>query len=162
MNLILQIIKDKVYDPCAYQITNYINESESKEYEACHFKLNAFHIICRNAKITPKKMGQFVTFWKRNATNQIEPFHASDNFDFYVVNVQADNQIGQFVFPKSILIKHGILSTDLKEGKRAFRVYPPWDLAKSKQAVKTQEWQLNYFYQMNHIQSFETVKLLYK
>jgi hypothetical protein len=38
-----------------------------------------------------------------------------------------------------------IISTHLKEGKRGMRVYPPWDLPSSKQAKKTQQWQLPYF-----------------
>ncbi|TRW95625.1 MepB family protein [Flavobacterium gawalongense] len=38
-----------------------------------------------------------------------------------------------------------MLTTDLKEGKRAIRVYPPWDTTTNKQAQKTQKWQLDYF-----------------
>ncbi|MFQ6421766.1 MULTISPECIES: MepB family protein [unclassified Bacillus (in: firmicutes)] len=30
-------------------------------------------------------------------------------------------------------------------GKRAIRVYPPWDKTTSRQAQKTQAWQLEYF-----------------
>jgi hypothetical protein len=43
------------------------------------------------------------------------------------------------------LQEKGILSDDNKEGKRGFRVYPPWDIAINKQAKQTQEWQLKYF-----------------
>ena len=49
-----------------------------------------------------------------------------------------------FVFPKSVLIAKEIVS-DKKEGKRAIRIYSPWDITMSKQAQKTQKWQLDYF-----------------
>ena len=54
-----------IYDKCNLAISNFHKELESKEYQACRFNLNNKHIICRTAKITPKKVGQFVTFWKR-------------------------------------------------------------------------------------------------
>lgn len=69
--------------------------------------------------------------------------------------------MGQFVFPKSVLIKKGIISTNQREGKRAFRVYPSWDIQKSKQAERTQKWQLEYFYPVNDSIDFDRVKELY-
>ncbi len=66
------------------------------------------------------------------------------------MNVRNENEFGQFVFPKYVLIKKGIISTENKEGKRAFRVYPKWDVTKNKQAERTQKWQLNYFYEINN------------
>ncbi len=99
----------------------------------------------RQAKITPTKIGQFVTLWKRNSIkNVIEPFEVSDDIDLFVINVKTENRFGQFVFPKSILIEKGIITVK-KEGKRAIRVYPKWDLTENKQAIKTQKWQLDYF-----------------
>ncbi len=47
-------------------------------------------------------------------------------------------------FSQTILVEKGIVS-DKKEGKRAIRVYPKWDVAEIKQAIKTQKWQLDYF-----------------
>lgn len=119
-------------------------------------------IVSRRARITPKKVGQFVTFWKRNDNGIIEPFKDSDLIDFFVVNVQSENNIGQFVFPKSVLIHQNIISTDKKEGKRAFRVYPDWDTPKNKQAERTQKWQLNYFYRIDESIDFNKVKELYR
>jgi hypothetical protein len=40
-------------------------ERESLEYAACSFKLNSMSVKFRVAKITPTKIGQFVTLWKR-------------------------------------------------------------------------------------------------
>lgn len=69
-----------------------------------------------------------------------------------IINTETKSHFGQFVFPKDILITQGIFSTEIKEGKRAFRVYPSWEKTTSKQAQKTQEWQLDYFVEIiaNH------------
>lgn len=155
-------IKTDIYDTSGLEISNFKTEIESKEYDACRFNLNGLHIISRTAKITPKKGGQFVTCWKRKENGPIEPLSETDLVDFYVVNVRTQHEFGQFVFPRSALIKKGILSTDKKEGKRAFRVYPDWDTPTSKQAVRTQKWQLNYFYKINDSTDFKRVEGLYK
>jgi hypothetical protein len=157
----LTLVKTEVYDPCALEISGFKLEPESKEYDACRFNLNGLNIICRNAKITPKKAGQFVTFWKRSENGPIEPFNETDQIDFYAVNVRTENKRGQFVFPKAVLIKKGIISTAKKEEKRAFRVYPNGDAVKSKQAERTQKWQLNYFYEINSATNFNKVVELY-
>ncbi len=158
----LNQIKTKVYDKCSFEISDFKFEPESKEYDASRFELSGRNILSRNAKITPKKVGQFVTFWKRNRYGIIEPFSESDRIDFYVVNVRIENEFGQFVFPKSVLIKKGIISTQKKEGKRAFRVYPKWDVVKNKQAEQTQKWQLNYFYEINNSIDLKKVSELYE
>jgi len=162
MNNNLKQIKKQIYDQCALEISAFQLELESKEYDACQFDLNGLNIVSRTAKITPKKVGQFVTFWKRNGNGPIAPFDETDPIDFFVVNVNAENEFGQFVFPKSVLIKKGILSTEKKEGKRAFRVYPNWDIAKNKQAEQTQKWQLDYFYEINDSTDLNKVTELYK
>lgn len=161
MDTTLNQINTEVYSKCSLEISNFKLALESKEYYACQFELNGKTILSRNAKITPKKIGQFVTFWKRNNNGIIEPFNEIDSFDFYVVHARNEDRLGQFVFPKSILIKKGILSTKLNEGKRAFRVYPLWDVAKNKQAIQSQTWQLKYFYEVNASTHFKKVSELY-
>ncbi|QDH80734.1 MepB family protein [Echinicola soli] len=158
----LNQINTEIYKKCGLNISGIHLEKESKEYNACRFELNGQKIISRNAKITPKKVGQFVTFWKRNENGPIEPLEENDQIDFYVVNVRTESEFGQFVFPKSVLIKKGIISTENKEGKRAFRVYPNWDIVKSKQAERTQKWQLDYFYKIDDLTDIEKVTKLYK
>lgn len=144
----LSQIKKEVYNKCALEITNFVPEREGLEYDACRFNLNGRRIMSRSSKTTPKKEGQFVTFWKREDNGPIAPFSENDPIDFYVVNVRRENEFGQFVFPKSSLVEKGLLSTVRKEGKRAFRVYPNWETPKSKQATQTQKWQLEYFYEL--------------
>lgn len=158
----LKQIKAEVYEKSGLKMSDFKTETESKEYDACRFELNGRKIISRNSKITPKKVGQFVTFWKRNGNGPIEPFEENDQIDFYAVNVRTENEFGQFVFPKSVLIKKGIISTEKKDGKRAFRVYPSWENVNNKQAERTQKWQLDFFYEINNSTDLRRVEELYK
>ena len=158
----LSQIKKEVYEKAKFDIIDFNVELESKEYNACRFKINGQNIICRSSKITPKKIGQFVTFWKRNKNGIIEPLSENDSFNFYVINVRKENRLGQFVLPKPTLIAKGIISTPKKDGKRGFRVYPSWDKPINKQAVKTQKWQLNYFYEIGQMTDLSKVNELYK
>ena len=111
--------------------------------------VNEARIIFREAKITPKKIGHFVSVWRRNELGVTQPYELTDEFDFYIIKCQSGNKIGQFVFPKDELAKREIVTTKESEGKRGFRVYPPWDKAENKQAIKTQAWQLNYFHHID-------------
>ncbi len=145
MNPILIETKELVFDKLGFKLSNVEIEKESSEYCAHRFEINNLKIVFRQAKITPTKIGQFVTLWKRKTEkSQIEPLEFVDDFDFVLINVKEGNYFGQFVFPKSILLQKGIIS-DIKEGKRAFRVYPSWVKTESSQAQKTQKWQLDYF-----------------
>lgn len=137
--------KQLLFDKCGFVLRNPFPEKESVDYIAHQFQLNNLNVVFRSAKITPAKIGQFVTLWKRIGSGSIEPFDFSDAVDLFVVNVETENRLGQFVFPKAVLLKQGILTSELKEGKRAIRVYPPWDVTLNKQAQKTQQWQLEYF-----------------
>ena len=147
----------EIYQKSGLSITDYITKNESKKYDACRFKLNKFYIISRTAYKTPKKDGLFVTFWKRNLASKIEPINQNDKFDFYIVNVVKNKLLAQFIFPKQVLIQEGIVSTNEKEGKRAFRVYPKWDTPQNKQAKKTQSWQLKYFHQISDNTSLDEI-----
>ncbi len=91
-----------------------------------------------------------MTLWKRTAKGPIAPFNENDAFELIIINCETATHFGQFVFPKDILIAQGIFSTKSKEGKRAFRVYPSWGKPSSKQAQKTQKWQLNFFVEIKN------------
>ena len=145
MNPILIETKELVFDKLDFKLSNIEIEKESSEYCAHRFEINNLKIVFRQAKITPTKIGQFVTLWKRKTEkSQIEPLEFIDDFDFVLINANEGNYFGQFVFPKSILLQKGIIS-DIKEGKRAFRVYPSWVKTESSQAKKKKKWQLDYF-----------------
>ena len=141
----LKLVKELVYDKCGFDLTNLKKNLESKEYGACTFELNGKSIQQRFSKITPTKSGQFVTIWKRNDNGITEPFDNSDEFDFIIITARDKEHFGQFIFPKSVLADNGIITHNGKEGKRGIRVYPPWDIATNKQAIKTQSWQTKYF-----------------
>lgn len=134
-----------IYEPCGFRLTDLVVEAESKHYQACDFKLNKIFVKFRKSKITPTKVGQFVTLWKRTKNGPIEPIEAIDPIDLFIISVRDKNKWGQFIFTKTVLIKHGILSQNRQGGKRALRVYPPWVLTTSDQAKRTQAWQVEYF-----------------
>jgi hypothetical protein len=147
----LRASKDLVYDPCKFECSVPLKEAESAEYGAYAFKLNNLSIRFRVAKITPTKIGQFVTLWKRIASGPIQPYDILDPVDFFVVSTGQGDQFGQFIFPKTVLFEQDIVSNLGKGGKRAIRVYPPWDQTASRQAQKTQAWQMEYFLEIpNH------------
>ena len=159
----LLLAKEHLYDKCNFECSLPEKEKESADYGAYSFQLNNKSIVFRAAKITPTKIGQFVTLWKRIGNGPIQPFDFTDAIDLIVISVRKENRVGQFIFPKSMLCEKGIISTTAKEGKRAIRVYPPWDEAINKQAQKTQQWQLDYFLEIPTEQpvNIEHAKMLY-
>lgn len=147
------------YEPSGLIYTKLLQEAESKEYSACTFEMNGRRIKFRTGKVTPLKVGQFVTLWKRIGDGVILPHDMADPIDLFVVSVRNAEYFGQFVFPKAILCEQNIVSKEGKGGKRAIRVYPPWDITESRQARKTQAWQLMYFFEMYPDKSIDIVRI---
>jgi hypothetical protein len=145
----LFFVMELVYKSCGFYFTKPVADSESIDYAACSFNINHLRITYRSAKITPTKAGQFVTLWQRSTAGPIEPFHIKDEIDFFIISTRDNDRFGQFIFPKSVLHQQAIISDEHKEGKRAFRLYPPWGITLNKQAQKTQEWQLAYFVEIS-------------
>jgi hypothetical protein len=129
------------------EVQRIVSHDEASDYKGCYYELGKTRVIQRTAKVTPKKIGQFVTLWKRNSAGETCPMSEEDNFDYVIILCRANELSGRFVFPKRVLLEKGyISSTEIPgSGKRGFRVYPNWDQPKSKQAVKTQLWQSKYF-----------------
>lgn len=136
-------------DTCGFNCSDPIAAAESTHYGAHTFYINKVPIQYRFAHTTPTKTGQFVTLWKRVGKGPIQPFDLSDEVGLFIVSVHHENQYGIFVFPKVVLHQKNILSDRFKDGKRAIRVYAPWDSTTNKQAQKTQQWQLNYFIEIS-------------
>ncbi|WP_205755897.1 MepB family protein [Lacibacter luteus] len=141
----LYLAKESLFDLCNFELSDFVMEDESREYEACSFKLNDLRIRFRASKITPEKTGQFVTIWKRNKQNITAPFNQNDDFDFLIICSQDKNNFGLFIFSKTILADKGIITINNKDGKRGIRVYPNWNTVTNKQAEKTQRWQTKHF-----------------
>ncbi|MDT1996237.1 MepB family protein [Carnobacterium divergens] len=133
------------YRPNQFVVKNLAEEVQNREYAGGVFQLNQLSIRFRVAKITPTKIGQFVAFWEKDPLNKNQAFHEMESPDLLVVTTFLGERIGQFVFPKGVLIEQHILRTDSQKGKMAMRVYPSWDSPTSKQAQVTQKWQLDYF-----------------
>lgn len=150
--------KNLVYMPCKYECSQIIPEPQNAEYGAYVFHLNERSIRFRVAKITPTKVGQFVTLWEKIGNQPIQPYDISDPIDFFVISTRQDKHFGQFVFPKTILGEQGVLSKKGEGGKRAMRVYPPWDNPTSRQAQKTQKWQLEYFLEISSDKPIDIVR----
>lgn len=136
-----------IYEPAGMKLTSAVfSEAESIEYGACRFGINGHNIVFRVAKITPTKIGQFVTIWKRPIVGgEIAPLDISDGVTFVIISVSDEIHRGQFIFDRKILVAKDIMSHDGKGGKRGIRVYPPWTNPVAKAALKTQQWQLQYF-----------------
>lgn len=162
----LEIVKnaqDNIYAKCGLKFENFSPEDESSEYYAHTFTIKDKKGLFRIAKKTPTKSGWFVTIWKRGSDNIIAPYDESDSIDFVVIAVSDGNNLGEFVFPKTILTKKNIFSANGKEGRRAIRVYAPWDKTTSSQAAKTQKWQGQFFVVLTseNSENFSKIKTLY-
>jgi hypothetical protein len=134
-----------LYYPLGFTSLNPILVPCNLEYGSCYFYLNAQCIQFRVGKLTPTKLGHFVTFYKKPIQGPIQPYSKEDPFNFLVISVSKNREMGQFVFSKKALEYQEIIAHDGIEGKRAFRVYPPWEKLESKQARLTQKKQAEYF-----------------
>ncbi len=155
----LQLLNDYLAEVLDVSIENIRQDQESETYFGFNFKLNNHHIKFRKAKITPRKIGQFVSLWRRNSQGKTEAFADDEDYNFYIIMTKSDDNIGFFLFPKIILAEHHILSSLGKDGKRGFRVYPELDFPNNQQAVKTKSWQQTFFINMKSLNPNEKQKL---
>ncbi|MGG2016442.1 MepB family protein [Bacillus sp. S10(2024)] len=149
-----------VYKPNNLIITNLKEEKQNLEYAGGIFQLNNKTIRFRVSKITPNKIGQFVSFWEKNENMQNQAFSYDSSPDLLVITCIDDNKLGQFIFPKEILLKERILKTPSQKGKMAMRIYPIWDNPVNTQARKSQMWQLQYFIDLSETNNLSIDKLL--
>lgn len=139
------IIEKFLFEANGLRILDATKDKECSDYFGYNFQLGDYKVKFRKAKLTPKKIGQFVALWKRNLVGKTIPFDINDDFDFYIVMVSKVPHLGFFIFPKKILAEIGILSADKQGGKRGFTIYPEWDIPVSKQGLSTKQMQIDYF-----------------
>jgi hypothetical protein len=172
----LTSILTRSFTPTGYTLTKAIELDpipESVKYNGLIFSLNEQKIIYRRGKITTNRPGAFLAIWRRpfpacTVSNKPIPFK-SNELDYLFVQVEeelttANGKIlnskpksGFFIFPVSLLMKHGIVISEKAKGKTGFRVFPPWSQDRgdvgtkvfSASAKKTQRWQLPYFIEIN-------------
>lgn len=87
----------------------------------------------------------------KNELGKNIPFNWEDSKDNLVINVIDGAYKGQFIFPKQILLEHGVITSAKYKGKMAMRVYPNWESNLNKNALKTQKWQTPYFLDLSTI-----------
>ena len=87
---------------------SYVLEEWNQQYEAVEIKTRNGHFKSRLAQKTPNKRLLFA-MWKKDENNTNVPFTEDDLENQLIVNIVDDNRRGQFIFPKDILIKKGIL-----------------------------------------------------
>ncbi|HAG42584.1 MAG TPA: mep operon protein MepB [Clostridium sp.] len=152
-------LNNRIYNPNNLVVTNLHEEKQNSEYAGGTFQLNHRTVRFRMSKVTPNKVGQFVSFWEKDENMQNQAFPYESAPDLLVITCITDNKLGQFVFPKEILLKKKILRTCLQKGKMAMRVYPIWDTPISNQAIETQKWQLLYFVNLSNSEELPIDKL---
>lgn len=151
-----------IYTPVGLVLQELTAEEQNAEYEGCTFMLDESTVRFRTAKVTQKKIGQFVAIWEKDEHNKNRPFFYEQSPEFLVVNTFTVEHKGQFVFPKKVLLEKGVLSSKSKKGKMAIRVYPAWDTPASKQAIATQKWQQPFFLDFTEALHLERVEKLYE
>jgi hypothetical protein len=124
--------------------TDIAAEVDNADYGAAVASIGAQRLRLRVGRVTPRKVGLFVAVWRRSSAGPTEPFPA-DDVDHLVILTRERQHTGQFVFPRSALRRHGIVSVAEQGGKRGFRVYPPWSRTDNAQATRTQAWQGAFF-----------------
>lgn len=97
------------------QFSNMNWDKEGNQYHACKFDINNKKILFRSSKITPKKIGQFLTVWHRNIFSITIPFDVSDQLDYLIILSEKDTKKGVFIFPKNTLVSKGIFSSQNKK-----------------------------------------------
>ncbi|MBM7542794.1 MepB family protein [Amphibacillus cookii] len=157
----LNYVNKMIYEPNDLTVKSAQEEKQNAKYGAGIFRLSSRTVRFRVANITPTKAGQFVAFWEKDENNKNQPFTYEEAPDLLVITTfKDDSEFGQFIFPKEILFKQDILRFNSKKGKMAIRVYPSWDKPPSKQAMKTQKWQLPYFVDMSDPSKLPTDKII--
>lgn len=157
----VKLIKEVVAAIGNHEMDDLIQEEQNSEYEGVRFNLLNQTYRSRLAKTTPKKQGYFVVFWEKDDKDKNQPFSYLSSPDRVIVTVMDNEKIGQFIFPKTVLHKQGILSSEISKGKMAIRVYPSWISNLNPSAAKTQKWQVEYFVDLSHKMDLDKLTYLY-
>lgn len=146
----LELIEKLVSNSEKHHMINLQEENQNKEYEGLTFNIAQHTFRSRLAKKTPKKKGYFVVFWEKDKDNKNQPYAFDEMSEKLIVSIIDGQLIGQFVFPKLLLLQKGILKSENDKGKMAMRVYPSWERELNPSARKTQKWQAAYFIDLSN------------
>ncbi|ATZ81095.1 MepB-like protein [Bodo saltans virus] len=128
------------------QIKKFQIQNDNQDYYACEFMIGNKNICFRKGKLTPAKLGHFVSLWKR-VDNNNKSYDTNDKYDVYIFYVEDKEHKGYFSFTKDILLQHKILSDKKNniDGKLGFRLYASWYDAMNNTAKISQKWQIQNF-----------------
>lgn len=158
---VLDYVNKMIYEPNGLTVNSVQEEKHNSKYGAGTFRLSSRTVRFRVSHTTPTKVGQFVAFWEKDENNKNRPYLYEEAPDLLVITTfKNENEFGQFVFPKEVLLTQNIVRSASTKGKMAIRVYPSWDSPGSKQAMQTQQWQLPYFINMSHSTKLTMEKLI--
>lgn len=140
-----QGIKYLTAQGCTVQIVK--NDSFNHAYSGMDLVLDKqLKLTYRQAKITPKKQGFFVTLWHKDSSEAVNiPYSATDLEHGLLIFVPHDKAPGFFVLNQSVCEQLGILKTESKPGKMGFRIYHPESQLEAKQARRIQTLMKPYF-----------------
>src|SRR6478752_10602638 len=114
----LTYVNENFYKPNQFVIKAIREEAQNSDYGAGIFQLNSKSIRFRVAKTTPNKVGQFVSFWEKDAAHKNQAFSYGKATDLLVINTfTSTNRFGQFIFPKEVLLKQKSLKRLLQKVK---------------------------------------------
>ncbi|PIC87134.1 mep operon protein MepB [Sporosarcina sp. P20a] len=157
----LTYISEMMYEPNNLILNSVHEEKQNAKYGAGTFQISSRTVRFRVANITPSKVGQFVAFWEKDENNKNQPYSYEEAPDLFVITTfKSEHEFGQFIFPKEVMFKKKILRSSSTKGKMAIRVYPSWDSPTSKQAMKTQQWQLPHFVDMRTLNTLTEDKIM--
>ncbi|CAM2991820.1 MepB family protein [Prescottella defluvii] len=132
-------------DGLGWRCSPALAEPDNADYGAAVSDVGRTAIRFRVGKLTPTKVGLFVSVWRRAVGGSTEPFPAEDGVGGLVVTAREGERFGAFAFPAGVLASRGIVSVDGVGGKRGFRVYPLWSATSNPQAKRSQAWQCDWF-----------------
>jgi len=170
----LEALLASAFVPAGYKLTRAVEFDsglERPKYDALHFSLNNKNIVYRKGKVTPDRPGAFLAIWQRPLSGNVNgnkpiPLTSSE-LDYLFIKVESHSNLseefehnqeyGMFVFPVSLLVERGIVSSTNSKGKTGFRVFPPWSQDRgvngtkvfSDSGKKTQRWQLEFFLEID-------------
>ncbi|MFS0788921.1 MepB family protein [Shouchella sp. 1P09AA] len=88
-------------------------EEQNASYGAGLFSISSTIIRFRIAKKTPKKQRQFVAIWEKAKWENNKPYSYGGAPHFLIVTVfNTSNEVGQFIFPKDVLLEKRILESE--------------------------------------------------
>src|SRR5699024_2195701 len=130
----LHYVNKMIYEPYDLIVNSDQEEKQNSKYCAGTCQLSSRTVRFRVANITSTKAGKYVAFMEKDRNDKNQPYLYEKAPDLFVITTfKSENEFGQFIFPREVLLEKGILRSDLTKGKMAIRVYPSWDNPSSKQ-----------------------------